>query len=40
MMICLLDILLNPIINTLNWDSADIIAFLHIPAIDEALAFE
>ena len=35
------DILHNqPIINTLNWDSADIIAFSHIPAIDEALTFE
>ena len=28
------------IINTLNWDSADLIAFSHIPAIDEALTFE
>ena len=32
------DILHNqPIINTLKWDSADIIAFSHIPSIDEAL---
>ena len=35
------DILHNqPIINTLNWDSADIIAFSHLPTIDEALTFE
>ena len=36
-----IDILHNqPIINSLNWDSDDIIAFSHIPAIDEALTFE
>ena len=35
------DILRNQlIINTLNWDSADIIAFSHIPAIVEVLTFE
>ena len=28
------------ITNTLNWDSADIIAFSHIPTIDGALTFE
>ena len=37
----ILDILQNqPIQNTLNWNSEDIIAFSHIPAIDEALTFE
>ena len=31
----------QPIQNTLNWNSEDIIiAFSHIPAIDEALTFE
>ena len=30
----------QPIINTLKWDSADIIAFAHIPAIDDAMTFE
>ena len=30
----------QPIINTTKWDSADIIAFSHIPAIDAALTFE
>ena len=30
----------QPTINTLKWDSADIIAFSHIPAIDDALTFE
>ena len=35
------DILHNqPIINTLKWDSGDIIAFSHIPAIDKPMAFE
>ena len=35
------DILHNqPIQNTLNWNSEDIIAFSHIPSIDEALTFE
>ena len=35
------DILHNqPIINTLNWNSADIIAFPHLPSIDKALTFE
>ena len=35
------DILQNqPIQNTLNWSSEDIIAFSHIPAIDEAMTFE
>ena len=35
------DILHNqPIINTTKWDSADIIKFSHIPAIDVALTFE
>ena len=35
------DILHNqPIINTLNWNSEDIIAFSHIPVIDEAMTFE
>ena len=35
------DILHNqPIRNTLNWNSEDIIAFSHIPSIDEALTFE
>ena len=30
----------QPIINTLKWDPADIIAFSHIPAIDDAMTFE
>ena len=35
------DILHNqPVINTLNWNSEDIIAFSHIPSIDEAMTFE
>ena len=35
------DILHNqPIINTTKWDSVDINAFLHIPAINAALTFE
>ena len=35
------DLLHNqPIINTLNWGSADIIAFSHITAIDDTLTFE
>ena len=35
------DILHNqPLINTTKWDSADIIAFSHIPAINSALTFE
>ena len=35
------DILHNqPINNTTKWDSADIIAFPHIPATDTPLTFE
>ena len=35
------DILQNqPIQNTLNWNLEDIIAFSHIPSIDEAMTFE
>ena len=30
----------QPIINTMNWDSADIIAFSHLSTIDSALTFE
>ena len=30
----------QPIINTTHWNSADFIAFSHIPAIDRTLTFE
>ena len=30
----------QPIINTTKWDSADILAFSHIPAMGAALIFE